>query len=667
MAAEDLVGRVVEFIDSGRLKIGQVVRQTKEKLQVGDLNGKQHRVAVRQLIVCHAATPSASEFPELATALEAHIEELKDEIDTELLWESVGGGSGEQPLEALADEYFGSRETPQLSAVFRAVLADPVHFRLKGHKILLRNPEQVTDQLNTLRRREERRAFRKRGMAWMAEVLDSAPESQVPVPEDLEALARRLEDFVLRNKVDDLNQWLIELKSERASQREPRELAFDLLVRVGRLPEDADERLTLAGIHEIFPEKAIEEVEALEPFGEGTDRRDFGELVSFSIDDADTREIDDALTVQPNDDGGLIIGVHIADVAHFVARDSALDREASRRGATVYLPHRSVPMFPERLSCKLASLVSGELRPTLSFEVSFDAGGAMTDWSMGRGQVRVAHRLTYEEADAILASDHRKDALATALRDVERVARKLHAARRERGAILVRRPELKIRVVDGEIDVKVIDPSPSRDLVSEMMVLINKLSARYARENDLALIYRAQDSPSESVEQPEEYDPVAVDRLFRTLRKSRLSLHPQNHFGLGVEAYTQLTSPIRRYQDLVIQRQVAAHLSGSSPPYQSQELLEVLGTAQVVETDNRVLERETNQYYVLQYIQGRYSDATLSATVVHEGMKGLVVELTELPVRGNLATSANHEPGHSLSVAVEHVDPENGRLTLRPV
>ena len=338
------------------------------------------------------------------------------------------------------------------------------------------------------------------------------------------------------------------------------------------------------------------------------------------------------------------------------------------------------------------SLAAGRLRPTLSFLVALDPSGEVQNFEVVRGMLRVSRRLSYEEAGRLIAltrdmaeSEIRRDlrnrvdaseeALAARLGSLYGVAQKLAQARAAQGALIIRRPELKVRVEDGRVMVKSLDANaPSRMLVSEMMILANALAARAAYTQDLPIIYRAQENtldPSDEVvrrlAESQTYDPLLFDRVMRNMRRSKLSLFPQPHAGLGLAAYTQLSSPIRRYADLVIQRQFAAHIQGHVPPYEREELLEVLATAEAAEREIRAIEQQSDRRWVLEYLKQNLSGQTLRGTVIDEGVRGIVVELDELFVRGSMGRTRSHTPGERVEVTIDSIDPEEGKLRLREV
>jgi exoribonuclease II len=280
----------------------------------------------------------------------------------------------------------------------------------------------------------------------------------------------------------------------------------------------------------------------------------------------------------------------------------------------------------------------------------------------------VKRRLSYTEADEMLQSPTPDD-LAGQLRCLLDVTSRLTERRIEQGAIIIRRPELKIRVSGDQIAIKVIDQnSPSRVLISELMILANQLAAQHALRQGVPVIFRTQDPP---LSDPglygggTEYDPIAVGKILKGMKRSRLSLYPQPHAGLGLDAYTQLTSPIRRFADVVIQRQMAGHLAGQPMPYEREELLGVLSTAESAERDMRAIERQATRFWVLQYLSRVEAGREFPAIIVDQLRGGYIVELSDFLVQGFLSAGTKHEIGDCVRITIDKVDPKRNVLRVK--
>ncbi len=653
----DLENRIVDYLGGADLVLGVVVRQHQDRLQVLVDGGRHERASARQVVAVHG--PVRGDPARALAEVEARVRAVMADVDLELLWESLQGRDGPVPIPEMAREYFGQNTPAQISALARCLAADPVRFRRKGLEFTVRTREERAEIEALRQRRAEKAEWRQRGREWLARVLSLPPGEPAAVPEEQRDLIRQTRDFLLAGH----NSEAVNLLSDLAgARRTVREAALEVLSRTGSLPPDADPFLLVNGIHAGFSAAVLEAAESLRPYEPDPSREDLTGLEAFSIDDEDTREIDDALSVEMDGDR-TIVGVHIADPAHFVAKGDPLDQAAMDRPLSLYLPTTTVMMFPERLSCDLASLLEGRLRAALSFRVRFGPGGTVEDWSFAGAQVCVRRRLTYDEADALLAAP--EGSLGMALTRLLRIAETLAAARAAAGGFTLSRPEPKVRVHDGRVSVKLLDPnSPARRLVSEMMVLANRLTAEYALRHDVPVIYRVQDPPSEPVQSLTRYDPVEFERQIRRLKRTRLSTVPQGHAGLGLELYTQVSSPIRRYSDLVLARQLDAHVEGREFPYSQKELLEVLEAVERTSQQNRSLEREARRRWLLEYLAKEKAGEELDATVVSREGRFVLAEVDCILERGVLFTRGEVQVGRRVRVRVRDVQAKEGKMSL---
>lgn len=643
-----LEGQIIEFLDADQLRPGYVRKQERDRLQVIDPRGRQLSVNGDRVAVVHGAAPE-NEFPRVANSILEKVHARQSEVDVALLWESLGDNVREfQPLE-LAELFF-SESTPEVaSAVFHALTQDNLFFKRHGLLFVPKTADQVATEQTRRTRQRQREEMRDH----LADAIRRLVRGEVAP--DLEPIVDRIQSW-MRHKTGDEVQGLLE---HVAGLTHARDAAFEILERYGRLSSDGDRFLVIAGIEERFSTTQIEAASALHPAAHSAERTDFRDVPAFTIDDEDTLEIDDALTIR-QEGSEYIVGIHIADVSTFVSRDDVLDAEALKRASTIYLPSKAVRMFPERLSTDLASLRQGVDRPVFSVEVRFDSAFNRSGHRLVLGSIHVRHRLTYEEADdRIQANDSNLTALY-------RIALALRAEREARGAINFRRPELKIRVLTGEeIRISTIDPnSASRILVSEMMVLLNRLSADFAATNNLPVIFRTQEQREPVAADTSIPEALAFEKLRRTFKRSRLSLTPGLHSGLGLTAYTQVSSPIRRYADLVTQRQFTALLKGAAIPHTREELLRILATAESAELEIRSLEERSTSYWLLTFLAREKIGHVLSAIVLDR--KG-TVELENYYVRGRLSDLGSAEPGTIVKVAIEAIEPLRAEIRFKRV
>jgi exoribonuclease-2 len=546
---------------------------------------------------------------------------------------------------ALARIYFDDAGDAYSSAVFRALVSDRLHFRRRAKAFTPRSGEEI-EQLRAQRAAEQQ-------VVQEQEALEHALRERKPDAE----LCGRLERH-LRLRDDKQLAGVLEQVSRR-----PERYAFDLLRAAGHVGPTADLEVIQANLRTEMPAAVIAHAASLER----SDPAPAGALESaFSIDDPDTREVDDALSVRLEGDNNVVVAIDIADVAALVQPGDPVDEEAQRRATTVYLPTGVIHMLPERIGCDLASLTADAARPVLRTTVHLDFNGRIESFELTRTHARVTRRLNYEEADALL--DGGEGGTADALRLLQRVADGLAARRRSAGAISFRQREWKLKVApDGTVaEVKQIPlNSPSRALVAEMMILGNSLAARLAAERSLPIIYRIQPPPSEVPPQVEPDDPAAFIKLRGLLQPAALSLQPARHWGLGLDRYTQSTSPLRRYPDLVIQRQLCAALAGDPLPYRAEELLRVLATAEATEKEIKRLENTVTSRWALEYAVQQQERQGLQAWVLDSAPAGgWRVVLATCGAQGILDDPSPHDPGEMVRVDIKTLKPLKGVLRL---
>ena len=334
-------------------------------------------------------------------------------------------------------------------------------------------------------------------------------------------------------------------------------------------------------------------------------RTDFRQLLVYTIDPADAKDHDDAVSVREFEDGTFEVGVHIADVSYYVKRGSVIDREGAERGTSVYLVDRVVPMLPEALSNQICSLVPDEDRLVVSVLFRVDSAGDVLSHRVVRGVIRSRFKLSYEDAQELLEDggvlDLRRgpdgEALVRSLRQLSGFAKKLRARRSTEGAIDFAVPEAKVELDDdGEpVAIHRRERLEAHRVIEDLMILANETVARIGETDDLPILYRIHEPPSEDRLEglrslarlfghplpSGEIRPRDIADLvesqhgsrreylvstvaLRSMKKARYSGKNVGHFGLASEAYAHFTSPIRRYPDLQVHREIVRQVTGKS-------------------------------------------------------------------------------------------------------
>jgi len=415
------------------------------------------------------------------------------------------------------------------------------------------------------------------------------------------------------------------------------------------------------GLNEGFPEDVLREAENIikKPLSlEGVE--DLTHLETYSIDDDTTEDIDDAISITESSEG-LMVGVHIADVGSLIPKWSLLDQEALRRGETIYLPEGNIHMFPLELVRSRLSLFEGTPRFAISLLILFDNNLSIKSYRFTKSKILVRKNLSYSQAEDFLKSGH------IGCRLVE-IALNLRRKRIEAGAFIVELPDLKIGIrEDGSIEIKKIYMNTIAHLVvSEFMILTNWLSARFFKDRGIPAIFRSQPEPvSEEAKELDENDPLFPLRVVKFLKPSRMGLSPEPHSFLGLDAYVQITSPIRRYLDLVLQRQLLSELEGREPCYTVEELERIYFQVESSVREKRIVERARERYWLLKYLkgmEGRYITGVVSSLRESTASVYLPDYLLEVPVSVTSGLSVKEED--VVKLKVERVDPLRRRIFL---
>jgi ribonuclease R len=450
--------------------------------------------------------------------------------------------------------------------------------------------------------------------------------------------------------------------------------------RLGSLSSEKAISLIAIHAHEIpqaFSPSAVREAEEAQP-ANLKGREDWRELPLVTIDPPDAKDHDDAVHAAPDPDpnnrGGYIVHVAIADVAFYVRPGSALDRDALTRGNSVYFPDRVVPMLPERISNDLCSLVPGQPRGALAVRMVIGPDGRKRSHSFHRVLMRSAAKLHYAQAQA--AIDGRPDDTTGPL--LEPILKPLYTAyalvklaRDERDPLDLDLPERKILLkADGSVD-RVIVPErlDAHRLIEEFMILANVAAAEMLEKKALPLIYRVHDEPTlekvhnlqeflKTLDLPfaktgalrpslfnrvlvqvrgEDYEPLVNEVVLRSQAQAEYSAENYGHFGLNLRRYAHFTSPIRRYADLIVHRALIRALGLGEGALPEAETLETLSevAAQISVTERRAMkaERETADRLIAHFLADRIG-ATFQGRISGVTRAGLFVKLSDTGADG---------------------------------
>lgn len=504
------------------------------------------------------------------------------EVDT--AWELLAGSA--TSLAELAELAFGDY-TPATAWAAWQLVDDGLYFRGTPQQVEACTPAEVAQEQATRQARADHERVR-------AAFLDRVRARRI-LPEDGPYL-REVEDLALERIAR--SQLLRELGHAETPQA-----AHALLLELGYWEPTLDPYPQRLRLPTTAPDVELPPLPREE-------RVDLSHLLAFAIDDEGNQEPDDALSLDGNR-----LWVHVADAAVLVPPGSAADLEARARGATLYLPEGAAPMLPwEAAQC--LGLGLAEVSPALSLGLHLDGAGEVAGLDIVPSWVRVT-RLTYEEAEARLDQEP--------LLSLHRLARQHRARREQRGAIPLDLPEVRIHAVGDDVTIQPLLPLRSRELVTEAMLMAGEAVAGYALERGIPIPFTTQDPP-ETGERPS--DLAGMYGLRRQLKPSQQTGVPGPHAGLGLDAYVQATSPLRRYLDLVVHQQLRGHLRGEEL-LAVHDLVERIGAASAAAGSVRRAERLARRHWTLVYLAQRPGWCGEGVLVEQRGQRGafLVPEL----------------------------------------
>ena len=457
-----------------------------------------------------------------------------------------------------------------------------------------------------------------------------------------------------------------------------------------------------------FPDKVRDEAkkfegaEVSEKDCEG--RMDLRTLPIFTIDSAETKDIDDAISLTRTSDGGFELGVHIADVSNYVKPGTELDNEAFSRATSVYYADQVVPMLPKALSNGICSLNENELRLAFSCLMRLDKEGNLTDYRFVKSIIRSRVKGVYSEINALLAgtADAEIKAKYADVIDQLPAMKELYGhrarLRKERGCMDIESGEVKLILDENGrcIDVKKRTSGESESMIEEFMLLANQCAAHFARVKQIPFVYRVHEEPNaeklerlhallqacgindhfaKDVPTPKElsailegvrgtpYEQIINTGMLRCMSKALYEEKPKGHYGLVLKDYAHFTSPIRRYPDLAIHRIMTDMLKGTEKETMILRYTDFAERASKQSSEREVIamqiERKAEDCYKAEYAR-RHLGECYEGTISGVTQRGLFIELDN-GVEGFVPASSLTPSGTSLTEGVRLTDPASGK------
>ncbi len=578
---------------------------------------------------------------------------LIKKIDIKDLWEVLNTEQNWIDLATMTEFCFpddpsGDHE----SAVIRALFNDRLYFKfnLDGFRP---NSERQVQQLAAQRQQVEfKNKLIEGGGSWLKSMLNAtgsiAPQS---LSDDIRQYVEILKSYYLFDK-ESKDYTVARAMTARAGLESTDDL-FKVFVKLGIFDEDENIELLRCNLSVDFSQQIVFDAQQIIRSGPtisvDASRQDMTHLVLMTIDGQGTLDFDDAISIEEKSDS-FRLGVHIADVGHHIQKGGALDQEALSRGSSIYMPEIKIPMLPPGLAEDLCSLKAGEVRPAISVMVNLSPMAEIVDYEIFHSLIKVKQQLTYYDVN--LYADENRD-----MRILRDIAEKFRQKRLDAGAVQITVPEINIWLNENrEVFINKINrESPGRMLIAELMIMANWLMASYLKKSAVPAIFRSQPEPRERLYKNNAGTLFQNWMQRRLLNRFILSTKPEWHSGLGLDAYATATSPIRKYSDLITQRQIRSVL-GLEDAYTADQIDKIIQLLELPMSNAGRLQYSRHRYWLLKYLEKQIGQKE-EAVVLQKTRRNYQILLTQYMLECDLPVSSGLElkPEDLIQVTVQRV------------
>ncbi len=652
-------GTIVEYIDKQRVVCAVVLEMKSRRVRLLSENNREVKMSLNRIgfkgterfDIAAGRDRAAAFLKETARKRGS----LTESVNVQELWEVVNSEEEWLDIDTLAGLCFPDNVTDDhRSAIFRSFFNDRIYFKFNNDRFLPNSPEKV--EAIIYRAEEESRKEQKVEIysQWLKQIIESdqADTDEFKKNSWFDEFVEILQSVYLYEKESskyDIGKKVLEKAGVKTMAP-----VFKSLVKLNVWKKDENLDLYRFEIPIDFKDPVqaytaglVQSVKTpeFEPV-----RKDFTNLRLITIDGQSTLDFDDALSLEEKPDYNLL-GVHIADVGHYVKKGDLIDTEALLRGSSIYLPDMKIPMLPQSLAEDLCSLKAGEMRPAISIMIKLGSGAHILDYEIHPSVISVKNQLTYYDANGLTEENREMNLLYE-------IASKFREKRIQDGAVQISLPEINIWLNDdGDIVVHRINrESPGRLLVAETMIMANWVMADYLSKNNVPAIFRSQPLPKNRLIKNGEGSLFQNWMQRKHLSRFVLNSKSEPHSGLGLNAYVTATSPIRKYFDLLTQRQIRSTLGLENPS--SKE--DVEQTIRILENPMKAVSRIQylrKRYWLFRHMEGRIGEKTRAIILskrknVYMGLLPDYMIECEIPVPDGMSL----KPEDVVELTIQHVN-----------
>lgn len=641
-------GTVALLVRQGIYFLAIVYVDLNGKLLSINSNGCKSKINNRQVIFQTSISLSIDKFNWLYEC-----ESIEYKIAIPFLWQ-LSIDHKILSIEDLANLYWGSEyKSQELCSLLLSMYAGPVsYFKLNDNMFCPLSELIIKEQNNQEQIRKKLQAEQDEFYLWISNgvMIQSWSDRQVEWVDTLKEFVFFDGEFSDLKKVRKLLSS-IKLNGNISTLREQ---TYNYLV--DREIISATEPIGQAKLlqEKNFPKEVLAETCNINEHNYANNRLDLTNINVITIDESSTMDIDDGLSIQFTDDG-FIVGIHITDVDSIFSEESSIDIEARSRLSSFYAPEITVPMLPEKISYNIGSLIPGSIRPAMTLLINFQKDYIVKDWEVVLSFIKSKRRLNYDEVDHIL-NHLTDDEMSHELEILDETARHLHERRLNAGGIEFNGPDIKFEFNNGLATMKSIQKiTHAHRLVSEFMILLNTLLAEMCYKNNIPAIYRSSVKLNSDAILDTSVDALKNYYVLSKVRSVAPSTVSSPHFLLGVDRYIQVSSPLRRYGDLILQRQISYFLKNNTPLYGKIFMDRFISDSSGKLRDISRTESDRKMHWVFYLLSGRINEI-FPCIALEWRASDLYVEFQDFQVRGIVKTNKQINLGEVIDAKLINVN-----------
>lgn len=654
-------GNIVEYIDQQKIISAVIIQEKKGKLRLLTENNREVNFSEKRLShvsqTCLDTHVARDAIVVQLKQLTQNRKKLSETINIRELWELLHEESEDIDISTMTLFCFDPPLTcDHEAAVIRAFFHDRLYFKFNKMIFTPYTPQQVKAKKRQIKEAEKREILIRKGAAWINDVLNNKNGSNTEGDQEIIDI---LKSYYLFN--NNCASYLTAKHIIKKSSINSPEQLFNVFVKAGIWDQNINVDLLAMQIPTVFSRNVMEQEKKLARtrmnFFDDPLRKDLTDLPLITIDGQSTLDFDDAVSLE-NTESGYTLGIHIIDVDAYIKSDDPIDLAARDRASSIYMPDDKLPMIPPNLSEDLCSLKENEIRPGISTIIKLSRFFEIQDYKIVPSIIKVHKQMSYSAANLLNGKD---DPITT----LYKIAIRLREKRLKAGAIQITLPEVNVWLEENqEIGYLKIDrENPSRMLISEMMIFANSLMAEFLAANNVPAVFRSQAQPKQRLFKGIETSLILNFMQRKQLSRAVIGTEPDIHSGLGVKAYATATSPIRRYHDLLTQRQIKS-IFGYGKAYTKTELETILQTISVSMANAGRVQASRKRYWIIKYLESKRGN-TYEALVLDCHRDHYTVLIKEFMYEAKLPISGvKLKHGDIIQVTIQHADARREQLSL---